>query len=140
MPIAQKSQPTGLRGGRRSSQAHAPEFGEDLRRERRGSGAADAPKHLRGMLTLLWNPPVQGVEEQIKELEHRHVALGRWLLVSGAHALGLDQSLQLCLRLVVRLSPAPAPSSRPSQRATLRVGEQLRDKSPHGELDAFGAV
>ena len=71
MPIAQKSQPTGLRGGRRSSQAHAPEFGEDLRQKRRDSGAADAPKHLPGMLTLLWNPPVQGVDEQIKELEHR---------------------------------------------------------------------
>jgi len=40
---------------------HAPEFGEDLRRQRRGSSAADAPEHLPGVLTFLWLFAVQGV-------------------------------------------------------------------------------
>src|SRR5215203_6363248 len=34
-----------------------------------GSGATDAPEHLPGTLTLLRLPPVQGVDEQIKEPE-----------------------------------------------------------------------
>jgi hypothetical protein len=54
-----------VRPGLELSQARAPEFGEDLRREGRGSGAADVPEHLSGMLTFLWLPAVQGVGEQI---------------------------------------------------------------------------
>src|SRR5215208_8070399 len=42
-----------------------PEIGEDLRREGRGSSAADAPEHLPGTLTLLRLPAIQGVDEQI---------------------------------------------------------------------------
>ena len=58
-----------LRRGLEFSQARAPEFGEDLRREGRGSGATDAPEHLPGTLTLLRLPAVQGVDEQIREPE-----------------------------------------------------------------------
>jgi hypothetical protein len=58
-----------FRPGLELSRAHAPEFGEDLRRESRGSGAADAPEHLPGTLTPLRFPAVQGVDEQIDEPE-----------------------------------------------------------------------
>jgi hypothetical protein len=58
-----------IRPGLEPSQACAPEFGEDLRRERRGSGAAYAPEHFPGTLTFVWLPAVQGVDEQIKEPE-----------------------------------------------------------------------
>ena len=54
-----------IRPGFEFSQARAPEFGEDLRRERRGSGATDAPEHLPGTLTLLRLPAVQGVDEHV---------------------------------------------------------------------------
>ena len=50
-----------IRPGLELSQARAPEFGEDLRRGRRCSSAADAPEHLPGMLMFLRVPPVQGV-------------------------------------------------------------------------------
>ena len=42
-----------IRPGLELSQARAPEFGEDLRREGRGSGTADTPEHLPYALTLL---------------------------------------------------------------------------------------
>ena len=58
-----------IRPGLELSQARAPEFGEDLRREGRGSGAADAPEHLSDMLRFVWLPAVQGVGEQIEEPE-----------------------------------------------------------------------
>jgi hypothetical protein len=54
-----------IRPGLELSQARAPEFGEDLRREGRGSGTADTPEHLPSTLTLLRLPPVQGVDEHI---------------------------------------------------------------------------
>jgi hypothetical protein len=53
-----------IRPGLELSQACAPEFGEDLRRERRGSGATDAPENLPGTLTFVRHPAVQGVDEQ----------------------------------------------------------------------------
>ena len=52
-----------FRPGLELSQARAPEFGEDLRRERHSSGATDAPEHLPGTLTFVWLPAVQGVDE-----------------------------------------------------------------------------
>ena len=58
-----------IRPGLELSQARAPEFEEDMRREDRGSGATDAPEHLPGTLTFVWLPAVQGVDEQIKEPE-----------------------------------------------------------------------
>jgi hypothetical protein len=54
-----------VRPGLEFSQARAPEFEEDLRREGRGSGATDAPEHLPGTLTPLRLPPVQGVDEHV---------------------------------------------------------------------------
>jgi len=50
-----------IRPGLELSQARAPEFGEDLHRQRRGSGAADAPEHLPSTLTFLWLFAVQCV-------------------------------------------------------------------------------
>jgi hypothetical protein len=58
-----------IRPGLELSQACIGEFGEDLRRERCGSGATDTPEHLPGTLTFVWLPAVQGVDEQIKEPE-----------------------------------------------------------------------
>jgi hypothetical protein len=58
-----------IRPGLEPSQACAPEFGEDLRREGCASGATDAPEHLPGTLTFVWLPAVQGVDEQIREPE-----------------------------------------------------------------------
>ena len=42
-----------VRPGLELTQARAPEFGENLRRERRGSGATGAPEHLPGTLTFV---------------------------------------------------------------------------------------
>src|ERR671911_2446727 len=54
-----------VRPGLELSQACALEFGEDLRREGRGSGATDTPEHLPGTLTLLRLPAVEGVDEHV---------------------------------------------------------------------------
>ena len=54
-----------IRPGFELSLARAPEFEEDLSRERRGSCATDPPEHLPGTLTLLRVPLVQGVDEHV---------------------------------------------------------------------------
>jgi hypothetical protein len=66
----------GIRPRFQLPQAGVGEFGEDLRRQGRATGTADAPEHLPGPIALHRLPPVQGVDEEVGVEE---VARGHYL-------------------------------------------------------------
>jgi hypothetical protein len=95
------------------TQARAPEFGEDLHRKGRGSGAADAPEHLSGTLTPLRLPPVSAHANHSLDRD-RHGPEGGQDLSAGDHRPRGRPGGRLELNVRFRSVPTRGPETRTS--------------------------